>query len=54
MPAEKVLHGGVIRGLHLRSKNPFSYDGFFRNSKSFLEGILLHSFIVLAEIQYQY
>jgi hypothetical protein len=49
-PVEEVLHGGVIGGLHLRSKNPFWYNGFFRNRKSFLDGILLHSFIVPTEI----
>jgi hypothetical protein len=46
---EEVLHGGVIGGLHLCSKNPFSYRGFFTNRKSFLEGIL-HSFIAPTKI----
>jgi hypothetical protein len=47
---EEVLHGGVIGGLPLRSKNPFLYNSFFKNRKSFLESILLRSFIVPIEI----
>jgi hypothetical protein len=46
---EEVLHGGVIGGLYLCSKNLSSYNGFFTNRKSFLEGIP-HSFIAPTEI----
>jgi hypothetical protein len=54
MPAEEILHGGVVGGLYVRSKNPLSYSGFVRNRKSFLEGILLYSFVLSAEIPCQY
>jgi hypothetical protein len=50
--SEEVLHGGVVRGLHVRSKNPLSYNGFFKNRKFFREGILHFIFVVPPRISY--
>jgi hypothetical protein len=54
MEAEEVLYSSKVRGLYVLFENPLPYSGFVRNRQSFLEGILLRLFMVLAEILRQY
>ena len=54
MEAEKALHGGKVRALHVLSENPLPCGSFVRNGKSFLEGILLHLLMAPTEIPRQY
>jgi hypothetical protein len=53
MEAEEVFHGSKIESLHVLSENMIPYSGFVWNGQSFLESVLLHLFMVPAEMPHQ-
>jgi hypothetical protein len=54
MKAKEALYGSKVKGFHVLSENPFPYNGFIRNRKSFLEGVFHFLSIASAEFPRKY
>jgi hypothetical protein len=52
--SEEVLYDSEVEALYNLSYDPVLHTGFFRHKRSYLKDILLHHFILPADIPCQY